>query len=441
MLNLSNAMLWISFSPIADVTAEFYHVDSMSVNWLSLVYLIACIPFGVVASWLIDSVGLRASLLTGAVFNITGCVIRLISGMAFVSNHAFLFAMIGQCLCAVAQPFILFAPTKMAATWFPDNQRATANTMASISNPVGILIANIVSPVIVTSVKNVPLMLQIYTGPTALAAVMTIFGVCSSVPPTPPTASAAEISEPFLKGLKKIVKNRPYWIIFVCFGIGMGLFTTISTYIEQILCPRGYSDKFSGLCGALMVGCGILGAGLAGLIVDKTKKFEEVAKIAFLLSALSSIVFSVISKYRDMDVLIAASISTFGFFGFAVYPVVLELGVECTFPISEGTSGGLINMSGQIIGVIIMVVVGIVTPKLPESQRIYSCFTGKKSIVPLDFTYTNIGLSVLAVFGACVFTIFFKTIYRRLRAEQQVAADKILGYPEHGTIYGPVNSR
>ncbi|XP_074641190.1 solute carrier family 49 member A3-like isoform X2 [Tubulanus polymorphus] len=390
MLNLSNAMLWISFSPIADVTAEFYHVDSMSVNWLSLVYLIACIPFGVVASWLIDSVGLRASLLTGAVFNITGCVIRLISGMAFVSNHAFLFAMIGQCLCAVAQPFILFAPTKMAATWFPDNQRATANTMASISNPVGILIANIVSPVIVTSVKNVPLMLQIYTGPTALAAVMTIFGVCSSVPPTPPTASAAEISEPFLKGLKKIVKNRPYWIIFVCFGIGMGLFTTISTYIEQILCPRGYSD---------------------------------------------------ISKYRDMDVLIAASISTFGFFGFAVYPVVLELGVECTFPISEGTSGGLINMSGQIIGVIIMVVVGIVTPKLPESQRIYSCFTGKKSIVPLDFTYTNIGLSVLAVFGACVFTIFFKTIYRRLRAEQQVAADKILGYPEHGTIYGPVNSR
>ena len=33
---------------------------------------------------------------------------------------------------------------------------------------------------------------------------MATFGVCSSLPPTPPTASAAEESEPFFKGLKKV---------------------------------------------------------------------------------------------------------------------------------------------------------------------------------------------------------------------------------------------
>ena len=33
---------------------------------------------------------------------------------------------------------------------------------------------------------------------------MATFGVCSSVPPTPPTASAEEESEPFKEGLKKV---------------------------------------------------------------------------------------------------------------------------------------------------------------------------------------------------------------------------------------------
>jgi hypothetical protein len=51
--------LWISFSPIADITAEFYGVDAMAVNWLSLVFLVASIPCGFFATWLLDTLGLR----------------------------------------------------------------------------------------------------------------------------------------------------------------------------------------------------------------------------------------------------------------------------------------------------------------------------------------------------------------------------------------------
>ena len=38
----------------------------------------------------------------------------------------------GQILAACAQPFIMFAPTKLAAKWFSGDQRATANMMASM---------------------------------------------------------------------------------------------------------------------------------------------------------------------------------------------------------------------------------------------------------------------------------------------------------------------
>lgn len=42
------------------------------------------------------------------------------------------FAILGQTLGALAQPFIIFTPTKLAALWFPDHQRATANMIASM---------------------------------------------------------------------------------------------------------------------------------------------------------------------------------------------------------------------------------------------------------------------------------------------------------------------
>lgn len=46
--------------------------------------------------------------------------------------------------------------------------------------------------------------LWVISSPAFLVVVMSTFGVCSSVPPTPPTASAEEDSEPFKEGLKKV---------------------------------------------------------------------------------------------------------------------------------------------------------------------------------------------------------------------------------------------
>lgn len=48
--------------------------------------------------------------------------------------------------------------------------------------------------------------LWVITAPSGFVTLMATFGVCSSVPPTPPTASADEASEPFLAGLKKVIQ-------------------------------------------------------------------------------------------------------------------------------------------------------------------------------------------------------------------------------------------
>ena len=63
-----------------------------------------------------------------------GAAVRILSGTEFVpTNSRFVVVMIGQTSAALAQPFLLGSPTKLAAVWFGADERATANMIASLS--------------------------------------------------------------------------------------------------------------------------------------------------------------------------------------------------------------------------------------------------------------------------------------------------------------------
>ncbi|XP_078717452.1 solute carrier family 49 member A3 isoform X1 [Lampetra fluviatilis] len=245
LLNLSNALIWLSFAPIADKAATFFGISLAQVNWLAVVFLVACIPCGIVASWSMDSIGLRVTLVLGSWLNALGSVLRALSDHPLMPTalKGFPLLMTGQTLGALAQPFLLFAPTKLAAVWFPDSQRATANTLASMSNPLGILLANVLSPIIVYEADQIPMMLYLYCLPAVLACALATCGVCSGSPPTPPSLGATHpTGEPFWRSVKAVMTNKPYLVLFFCFGAGVALFTAFTTLLEQILCSRGYSD-------------------------------------------------------------------------------------------------------------------------------------------------------------------------------------------------------
>ena len=72
-------------------------------------------------------------ILVGAMLNCFGAVLRVVSALPIIpTSSQYTVVLVGQCLCGVAQPFVLFVPTKLAALWFPDSQRAKANTAASM---------------------------------------------------------------------------------------------------------------------------------------------------------------------------------------------------------------------------------------------------------------------------------------------------------------------
>ncbi|XP_075266759.1 solute carrier family 49 member A3 [Opisthocomus hoazin] len=435
LLNCSNAMLWLTFAPVADKTAVYFHISLEMVNWLSIVYLLISIPFGLVATWVLDSVGLRCAVILSSWLNMTGSIVRMFSVLKFLSlgSQSYWYLFVGQCLCALAQPLIIFSPTKLAALWFPDHQRATANMIASMSNPLGILLANVLSPALVPEGKHIPLMLGVYAVPAVTACALATVGIHEKVPPTPPSASATNsTSQPFLMGLKMLLRNKPYIILAVCFGGGIGMFTCFSALLEQILCEKGYSNEFAGLNGALFTVCGLLGAFLLGLYVDRTRNFIESTKICFCLSALASIVFAVASRFRHLAVTLAVTSSLFGFFGFAIYPIAMELAVECSYPVGEGTSTGLIFVVSQIEGVVLMILLQALTMRVSEDPS-YTCALDQDGA--LDWTTPVLVLAGLCTTMACFYVIFFNTDYKRLHAETNSGA--LVKTEDTATAYVP----
>ncbi|XP_029805779.1 solute carrier family 49 member A3 isoform X7 [Suricata suricatta] len=367
LLSFSNATLWLSFAPVADTIAHHFLLSTEQINWLSRVYLVASIPSGLVAIWVLDSVGLRWATIVCAWLNFAGSVFRTVPVFVWIQDP-FASLLGGQSLCALAQALIVFSPAKLAALWFPEHQRATANMIGTMSNPLGILVANLLSPALVKKEEDIPVML---------------------------------------------LRNKAYVILAVCFGGGIGIFSSFSVLLEQVLCVKGYSNEFTGLCGALFVVFGVLGALALSLYVDRTKHFTEAVKIGFCLTSLVCVAFALVSQLQGQTLALAAICSLLGFFGFSVAPIAMELAVECSFPVGEGAAAGLIFVLGQAEGVLIMVLLTALTVHRAEPS-ISTCQDGQD---PLDWKVSLLLMAGLCTFFSCFLVLFFHTPYRRLQAE------------------------
>ena len=133
ILSLLNALNWIEFNTIQDITISFYNESlpgddaskNDAVNWFSMVYQIAYIPLVFPAMFLLDRKGLKLSITIGALLNAVGSIIKCTA----VRSDLFAVAMLGQIVCAIAQAFILGIPARLASVWFGSREIATATSV------------------------------------------------------------------------------------------------------------------------------------------------------------------------------------------------------------------------------------------------------------------------------------------------------------------------
>jgi len=340
LITLMTQLLWITFAPITSAAAQYYGKSDIWIGLLSMSFMAVYVLVVLPSAWIIDTWGFRRAVGIGSVLTAVCALTRGIFGY----NFALVFA--SQIGIALGQPLVLGSITKLAAKWFPVNERATAAGLGTLAIYLGILGGMIATPVLTLKVGIVG-MLWLY-GVLAAAAALGFLLLAKSEPPTPPCSSGQEERTLMFDGLKSMVRQRNFILLLVIFFIGLGMFNGVSTWIEAIVRARGFSTTQAGMLGGLMLIGGILGALVVPLISDslgRRKPFITLA-LALLIPGLLGIIFA--SSYW----LLLLSGFTFGFFLLSAGPIGFQYGAEITHPAPEGTSNSLLIVMGQVSGIV-----------------------------------------------------------------------------------------
>jgi cyanate permease len=350
---LVNQLAWITFAPITGVAAKYYGVSDLSIGLLSMSFMLVFIIFSIPASWTIDTYGFRIGVGIGAV--LTG-IFGLLRGLGGQNYTLVLIAQIG---IAIGQPFILNSLTKVAARWFPLSERATATGLGSLAMYLGIVIGMVLTPVLVLR-SSIYSMLIMY-GIAALLAGVLFLILSKERPPSPANPPGQEERSLVFDGLKQMLRMRDFILLMVVFFIGLGVFNSVTTWIEDILRPRGFSIVQAGMVGGLMVFGGILGAVIIPLLSDRYRRRVPFLIIALIASTIGLVGITLAQSYP----LLLLSALVMGFFLLCAGPIGFQYGAEITFPAPEGTSNGMLLMMGQISGIIF--ILGMDSLKNPET--------------------------------------------------------------------------
>ena len=348
-INLTIQTLWITYAPITGPAATFYGVSDLQIGLLAMSFMIAFIPLSIPVSWVIDTYGFKLAVSIGAV--LMG-IFGLLRGFAGANYALVLWSTIG---IAAAQPFLLNAWTKVPANWFAIEERATAVGLITLSNLVGTALGMVLTPIL-TETISIPTVQLIYGGIAAFSAILFVF-FARETPPTPPGPAGSEVRALMLDGLKHALTVKPFLLYLLVSFIGLGIFNGVTTWVENIIRPRGFTPTDAGTLGALMLVGGILGAVIIPPFSDKQRKRQPYILFGLIMAIPGLVGLAFASSTWQLFV----SAFFMGFFLVSTSPIGMQYAAEITHPTPEGTSNGLIQLFGQASVVFVYIMAALKT--------------------------------------------------------------------------------
>jgi MFS family permease len=339
LITIVNQLLWITFAAITSASTVYYGVDNIQIGMLSMCFMIVFIFVSIPASWIIDKYGIKIGVGIGAVLTGVFGMMRSLVG----NNYEWLLVM--QIGIAVGQPFLLNAITKLVARWFPLSERATGAGLATLSMYLGPLAGMLLTPYLVTE-QGFQGMLYTY-GILSIGAALIFLLFSKEKPHTPPCLAYQEERSLVYDGLKDTLRNKNFLWLFVIFFIGLGIFNSVTTWIEDIVEPRGFTSEDAGLTGGLMIIGGIFGALVMPYFSDRIQKRKLFIVVALVGATIGLAGITFAHSYW----MLMLSAFTLGYFLLSAGPIGFQYGAEITYPASEGTSNGLMILAGQISGI------------------------------------------------------------------------------------------
>jgi predicted MFS family arabinose efflux permease len=357
LLTACTQWLWLAYAPITTQTHQIMAVSEGAAGDLAgifpFVYVILALPAG---RWL-DARFSRA-LGLGATLTAAGGLLRL------VGPSSYGWALAGQFVTAVGQPFVLNSITKVAARYFPVRERTMAVSVGSVALFVGILAA-VLSGGPLLDVGGLTLLLRVQAAVAVVAALWVLAVV--RMPAVFPGDPSVTPSLRWLRG------DGFMWVLAGLLFVGMGVFNAVATWLDSILTHFGHGGASGPLIAIMTVG-GIVGGALLPGIVAARDQRRGMLEIAVLVTGVA---FALIAAVH-MPVLGGAVLFGAGFFLLAGLPVILDWSELHAGPERSGGAAGFLLLAGNLGGVVLVLVTQAVigNPYLSLGALSVACLAG-----------------------------------------------------------------
>ena len=336
LLAACSQLLWLSFAPITTQTHRVMSVSVGAVGDLAgifpLMYVILALPCG---RWL--DARFERALSVGAILTAGGGLLRL----AGPSSYGWVLA--GQFVVAAGQPLVLNSITKVAARYFPPEERTAAISVGSVSLYVGILAA-VLSGGPLFDAGGLPLLLSVQAAAAVVAGAWVLLAV--RTPAVFQGDPSVAVSLGWLRG------DRFMWVLGGLLFVGMGVFNAVATWLDSILGHFGRGGA-AGYLIAIMTVAGILGAAVVPQAVAKRDRRRALLQITVGVTAMAFLAIAALHSVPFVGVVLFVE----GFVLLAALPVVLDWSELHTGPERAGAAVGFLLLAGNLGGVVLVLIV------------------------------------------------------------------------------------
>ncbi|KFP33282.1 hypothetical protein N325_03682, partial [Colius striatus] len=247
----------------------------------------------------------------------------------------------------------------VAVLWFH-----VTSLCASVSPAqLGIALGFLVPPVLVPNVEDeeklayhISIMFFMTAG-VATALFILVVIVFKEKPPNPPSRAQAliQLRPPeeysYVKSILHLLRSANFLLLVVTYGLNTGCFYALSTLLTRMVIHHYPGEEVNaGRIGLTIIVSGMAGALISGIWLDRTKTYKQTTLVVYIMSLVGMIVYTFTLSLNHLWVVFVTA-GMLGFFMTGYLPVGFEFAAELTYPESEGTSSGLLNVSAQIFGI------------------------------------------------------------------------------------------
>jgi len=249
------------------------------------------------------------------------------------------------------QPFLINAVADVVNRHFPDQESATATGIGTMAIFLGITIGLVATPGLAAAVGVRGS--QVVYAALALGTVVVFWFVA---PRRVPNRLVESNELPVRDALRRVLHSATNWKLAGALFCGFGFYLGVTTWMEDMLKPRGIGSDGAGLVAGMITIAGIAGSVVLGALSDRIRRRKPFLVAAGVAAAPMLWLLGHLGSLAGL----AVAAAVLGFFTLAALPVSIavisedrSLGTEVA-----GTGVGVVLMAGNIGGAVVVTVMG-----------------------------------------------------------------------------------